>query len=141
VFILSIHTFVVTAEIPKAWTRPSILITTIFPGLLSEWMQNPVQNPEGSDSLEAFRMAMPHGGVRDLAYHYSISEQLLCGSIYASGALSQTLVDRVRRENICHIFSGLKPRSKRIQGDPRKSTLEILTMCPHYPSHSLEGYS
>jgi len=86
-------------------------------------------------------MAMPHGGVRDLAYHYSISEQLLCGSIYASGALSQTLVDRVRRENICHFLSGLKPRSKRIQGDPRKSRLEILTMFPHYPSHSLEGYS
>jgi len=84
---------------------------------------------------------MPHGGVRNLAYHYSISEQLLCGSIYASGAFSQTLVNRVRRETICQFLSGLKPRSKRIQGDPRKSILEILTMFPHYPSHSLEGYS
>ena len=47
---------------------------------------------------------MPLGGVRDLAYHYSISEQLLCGSIYASGALSQTLVDRVRREKYMSLF-------------------------------------
>jgi hypothetical protein len=84
---------------------------------------------------------MPHGGVREIAYHYSISEQLLGGSVHASGTLTQTIVGRVGCKHKCHGWSRLNPRYKRTQGDPRKSILEILTMFPHYPSHSLEGYS
>jgi len=61
---------------------------------------------EGSVGPSALRMATPCGGVRDLTYHYSILDQLLCRSICASGAISQTPVDRVGREKMDHYLSG-----------------------------------
>jgi hypothetical protein len=61
---------------------------------------------EGSVGPSALRMAMPFRGMRDFTYYYSISKQLLCRSIFASGALSQTPVDRVGREKMDHYLSG-----------------------------------
>jgi hypothetical protein len=77
---------------------------------------------------------MPLGGMRDLSHQYLISELLLRGSIRASGALSQIIGVRVLREKMGHLLSGWKPRSKRIQGDPRNSRPKILAVCPYFPS-------